>query len=59
MNDIEKKIKKLEERIEKLERGEKPYESRKRFNPYDLSDVAKLRMAGSCLGHIHTRKKLN
>lgn len=57
MSDIEKKIKELEERIEKLERGEKPYEPRQRFNPYDLLDVMKLRMAGSCL--IHTRKKSN
>ncbi len=43
MSDIEKKIKELEERIEKLEQGKKVYESIEMTNPYDLSEVAKIR----------------
>ena len=45
MSDIEKRIKELEEKVEKLEQGKKPYidEYGEIINPYDLSQVAKLR----------------
>ncbi len=43
MSDIEKRIKELEERVEKLEQDKKLYDPSKKFNPYDLSEIEKMK----------------
>lgn len=42
--NIEEKIKELEDRIEKLEHGKKPYEDpSERISPYDLSQLEEIK----------------
>ena len=43
LNEIMDYLEELGEKVEKIEQGKKPYEDEKPFNPYDLSQIEKLK----------------